>query len=140
MQQNMVVGLRPIISTRNLGLRASAIRGSLTKRSQLVFTRVLEKTTENSERPGRHALPRIEPGISQLPFKQNMIRIAFIICLQDHKKEFVYIKAIARNYWKCISGYFKQFFISLRGHIPLKEQEKAKIDARVVILSKNFIF
>ena len=41
--------------------------GGLPKESQLVFTRVSEKTTEYSEGIGRQARPRIEPVTSRLP-------------------------------------------------------------------------
>ena len=39
------------------------VGGGLSKGSQSVFTRVLDKTTENSERFGRQARPEIEPVI-----------------------------------------------------------------------------
>ena len=39
----------------------------LSKGFEIVFTRVSEKTKENSERLGRKALPEIEPGSSCLP-------------------------------------------------------------------------
>ena len=45
--------------------------GGLSKGSYPVFTRVSENTTENSERPGRQALPRFEPGISRLPVRTH---------------------------------------------------------------------
>ena len=41
--------------------------GDLSKGSYPVFTRVSEKTTENSERLGRQARPGLEPGTSRLP-------------------------------------------------------------------------
>ena len=41
--------------------------GGLSKGSQPVFTRVSEKTTENSERLSRQARPEFEPGTSCLP-------------------------------------------------------------------------
>ena len=41
--------------------------GCLSKRSQTVFTRVLEKITEKSERLGRQKQPGIEPGTSCHP-------------------------------------------------------------------------
>ena len=47
-----VVGLKPIVRTQDLGLRGSALRGSLSKVSYPIFTRVSEKTTGNSERLG----------------------------------------------------------------------------------------
>ena len=47
--------------------RGSAFRGGLSKGSYPVFTRVLEKTTENTERLGRQARPGFEPGITRLP-------------------------------------------------------------------------
>ena len=50
-----------------MGLRGSALRGSLFKRSQPIFIRVSEKTTENSERLSQQARPWIEPDTSRLP-------------------------------------------------------------------------
>ena len=47
--------------------RGRALHGCLFKGSQPVFTQVSEKTTENSERLGRQARPRNEPGTSRLP-------------------------------------------------------------------------
>ena len=41
--------------------------GGLSKRSLPVFTRVLEKTTEKSERLGRQMRPGFEPGTSRFP-------------------------------------------------------------------------
>ena len=41
--------------------------GGLSKGSQPIFTRVSEKTTENSERLGRQARPGFEPGTFRLP-------------------------------------------------------------------------
>ena len=41
--------------------------GGLSKGSYTVFTRVSEKTMENSERLGRQARPGFEPGTSRLP-------------------------------------------------------------------------
>ena len=59
--------LRPIISNRIQAYRWDALSGGLSKGSQPVFTRVSEKTTENSERLGRQARPGFEPGTSRLP-------------------------------------------------------------------------
>ena len=39
------------------------------KESQPVFSRVSEKTTENSERLGQQVRPKIEPGTSHLPVR-----------------------------------------------------------------------
>ena len=63
----LVVVLRPIISLGIQGYGWDALRGSLSKGSQPVFTRVSEKTTENSERLGRQARPGFVPGTSRLP-------------------------------------------------------------------------
>ena len=43
--------------------------GGLSKGSYPVFMRVPEKTTENSERLGQQARPRIEPGTSCLQIR-----------------------------------------------------------------------
>ena len=48
-----------------------AFGGSLSKTSQPIFTRVLEKTTENSKRLGWQARPRNEPGTSRIPVFQR---------------------------------------------------------------------
>ena len=48
--------------------------GGLSKGSQPVFTRVLEKTMENSERLGRQALPGFEHGT----FRQPALKAEFI--------------------------------------------------------------
>ena len=44
-----------------------ALRGGLSKGTYAVFTRLLEITTQNSERLGQQARPGIEPGTSRLP-------------------------------------------------------------------------
>ena len=59
--------LRPIVSRRTQAYRWVALCGGLSKESQPVFTRVSEKTTENSERLGRQARPEFERGTSRLP-------------------------------------------------------------------------
>ena len=61
----LVVGLMSIVYLWDL--KGRAVRRSLCKGSQPVFTRVSEKTMENSERLGQQARPGIEPGISRLP-------------------------------------------------------------------------
>ena len=63
----LLLVLRTIVSLGTQACRWSALRGGLSKGSQPVFTRVSEKTTENSERLDRQARPRIEPGTSRLP-------------------------------------------------------------------------
>ena len=64
--EGWVVGLRPIVHLWGLGLFGYTIHRGLSKGSYPVFTQVLVKTTENSEHPGRHARPGIEPGTSRL--------------------------------------------------------------------------
>ena len=59
----LVVVLRPIVSLGTQAYRWSALHGGLSKGSQPVFTRVSEKTIENSERLGRQARPGVEPGL-----------------------------------------------------------------------------
>ena len=51
--------------------RGSALRGSLSKGCHPVFTRVLEKTTENSEQLALQERPGIVPGTSNLPALRN---------------------------------------------------------------------
>ena len=65
----VVVGVKADCLTRDPGLQShqSTLSGSFSKGYQPVFTRVLEKTTENSERLGRPAQPRNEPCTSRLP-------------------------------------------------------------------------
>ena len=55
--------------TRDTGTthRVEGLPWGLSKGSQPVFTRVLEKTTENTERLGRQARPGFEPSTSHLP-------------------------------------------------------------------------
>ena len=47
--------------------RRRAVHGGLSKGSQPLFTRVSEKTTENSKGLGRQGRPGFEPGTSRLP-------------------------------------------------------------------------
>ena len=63
----LVVAFKADCLTRDLGLWGVLSVGGLSKGSQPVLTRVSEKTTENSERLGRQARKRIEPGIFLLP-------------------------------------------------------------------------
>ena len=60
--------LRPIVRLWDLGLQVKCpLQGqSLSKGSYPLFTRVSEKTTENSERLGRQAQQRFKPGTSRL--------------------------------------------------------------------------
>ena len=51
-------------ASRGIALRGG---GGFYKGSQKVFMRVSEKTSENSERLGRHVRLGIEPGTSRLP-------------------------------------------------------------------------
>ena len=67
MRKGVVLVLRSIISRRIQAFRWYALRGGLSKGSQPVLTRVLDKTTENSERLDRQARPGFEPGTSRLP-------------------------------------------------------------------------
>ena len=55
----------PLMGPRPIGGLLSM--GGLSKGSWQVFKRASEKTTENSERLSRQALPRFEPGTSRLP-------------------------------------------------------------------------
>ena len=65
--------LRPIIFKANRPCMGPGTEGEVTsvwnlsKGSQPVFTRFLEKITENSERLGRQTRPGIKPGNSLLP-------------------------------------------------------------------------
>ena len=53
------------------GPRGNVLREGLFKGSQPVFMRVPEKTTENSERPGRQARSEIELGTSRLTVQRS---------------------------------------------------------------------
>ena len=55
----------PLVGPGTIGGMLSV--GGLSKGSQAVFTRVFEKTTENSERLVRQALTEFESGTSRLP-------------------------------------------------------------------------
>ena len=65
--QRLWLVLGPIVSQGIQAYRQSALCGSLSKRSQPVFMRVSEKTTENSGRLGRQAPRVVKPGTSRLP-------------------------------------------------------------------------
>ena len=60
------VGLRLIVRMWDQDLLGGAIREGLSKGSLSIFTRVSEKTTENSKWLGRQARPGIQPGTSHL--------------------------------------------------------------------------
>ena len=66
----LIVGIRPFVHMWDLGLWGSTLRGVFL---YPLFKRISEETTWNSERLGRHARPRIEPGTSRLPvWTQNL--------------------------------------------------------------------
>ena len=63
----LVVGSKADSLSRDISQWVECPPWGLSKRSQPVFKRISEKTTENSERLGRQARPGIEPGTSRLP-------------------------------------------------------------------------
>ena len=61
----VIEGLSPLSACGTWDYRWIALRGGVSKGSYPVFTRVLEKTTENSEQLVRQARPGLEPGTSR---------------------------------------------------------------------------
>ena len=90
--------LRPIVPKRTQAYKWVALHGCLSKGSQPLFTRDLEKTTENSKPLGRQAGLGFDPGTSRLPVLSVTVEpvvglckfcitdFCFLIYLQSYRK------------------------------------------------------